>query len=145
MTPQRTLRRATSCAGIGLHSGHKVSLTLRPAPADTGIRFRRVDLGGVEVPAHVSHVSGISYATVLSADGVRIETVEHLITADHASFNSSPVTLGRKPVNGRASLRFSTAPRCEFIFAATASNGASIGTSDASGSQFEGDVNFEEI
>ena len=67
MTPQRTLRRATSCAGIGLHSGHKVSLTLRPAPADTGIRFRRVDLGGVEVPAHVSHVSGISYATVLSA------------------------------------------------------------------------------
>src|SRR6476620_245296 len=81
MTPQRTLRRATSCAGIGLHSGHKVSLTLRPAPADTGIRFRRVDLGGVEVPAHVSHVSGISYATVLSADGVRIETVEHLLSA----------------------------------------------------------------
>ena len=81
MTPQRTLRRATSCAGIGLHSGHKVSLTLRPAPADTGIRVRRVDLGGVEVPAHVSHVSGISYATVLSADGVRIETVEHLLSA----------------------------------------------------------------
>ena len=81
MTPQRTLRRTTSCAGIGLHSGHKVSLTLRPAPADTGIRFRRVDLGGVEVPAHVSHVSGISYATVLSADGVRIETVEHLLSA----------------------------------------------------------------
>ncbi|HEY8550531.1 MAG TPA: UDP-3-O-acyl-N-acetylglucosamine deacetylase [Vicinamibacterales bacterium] len=81
MTPQRTLRRATSCAGIGLHSGHKVSLTLRPAPAGSGIRFRRLDLGGVEIPAHVSHVAGISYATVLSRNGVRIETVEHLLSA----------------------------------------------------------------
>jgi UDP-3-O-[3-hydroxymyristoyl] N-acetylglucosamine deacetylase len=81
MTPQRTLRRATSCAGIGLHSGHKVSLTLRPAAADSGIRFRRLDLGGLEIPAHVSYVSGISYATVLGRDGIRIETVEHLLSA----------------------------------------------------------------
>jgi len=81
MDAQRTLRRSISCAGIGLHSGTKVTLSLKPAPADFGIRFRRVDLGGVEVPAHVSHVAGISYATVLSADGVRIETVEHLLSA----------------------------------------------------------------
>ena len=45
MHAQRTLRRPISCAGIGLHSGHKVSLSLKPAAADSGIRFRRSDLG----------------------------------------------------------------------------------------------------
>ena len=67
MDPQRTLERSLSCAGIGLHSGHKVSLTLKPAPADTGIRFRRADLGGVEIPAHVSHVCAISLRDAVSA------------------------------------------------------------------------------
>ena len=81
MTPQRTLRRATSCAGIGLHSGHKVSLTLRPAPADTGIRFRRVDLGGLEIPATVTHLGGIQYQTGLTREAVSVETVEHLLAA----------------------------------------------------------------
>src|SRR5215470_1911777 len=81
MTYQRTLRRTISCAGIGLHSGHKVTLTLRPAPADTGIVFRRMDLGGLEIPAHVDFVSGISYATVLGRGQARVETVEHLLSA----------------------------------------------------------------
>ena len=81
MTPQRTLRRATSCAGIGLHSGHKVTLTLRPAPADTGIRFRRVDLGGVEIPAHVVPRLRHQLRDGPRRDGVRIETVEHLLSA----------------------------------------------------------------
>ncbi len=81
MTLQRTLRRSTACAGIGLHSGHKVTLTLKPAPADSGIIFRRMDLGGVEVPAHVSLVSGISYATILARGTARVETVEHLLSA----------------------------------------------------------------
>src|SRR5690349_20466865 len=81
MTYQRTLRRTISCAGIGLHSGHKVTLTLRPAPVDTGIVFRRMDLGGLEIPAHVDFVSGISYATVLGRGQARVETVEHLLSA----------------------------------------------------------------
>ena len=51
MDPQRTLKRSISCAGIGLHSGKKVTLSLKPAPAGSGIRFRRTDLGGVEIPA----------------------------------------------------------------------------------------------
>ena len=55
MDVQQTLKRQISCAGIGLHSGQKVTLTLKPAPADTGIRFRRTDLG-VEIPASVDHV-----------------------------------------------------------------------------------------
>jgi len=81
MNAQRTLRRSVSCAGIGLHSGKKVTLSLRPAAAGTGIRFRRADLGGLEVPATVEHVGGINYATGLSRDAVHIETVEHLLSA----------------------------------------------------------------
>jgi UDP-3-O-[3-hydroxymyristoyl] N-acetylglucosamine deacetylase len=81
MHAQRTLRRAISCAGIGLHSGKKVTLSLKPASADSGIRFRRSDLGGLEVPARVSHVGGINYATGLRDDTVRVDTVEHLMAA----------------------------------------------------------------
>jgi UDP-3-O-[3-hydroxymyristoyl] N-acetylglucosamine deacetylase len=80
MDAQRTLRRQISCAGIGLHSGHKVTLTLRPAPADTGIIFRRSDVG-VDIPATVQHVSAVHYATVLGKGGVTVETVEHLLAA----------------------------------------------------------------
>src|SRR6188768_4140536 len=81
MSVQRTLRRATSCAGIGLHSGGRVTLSLRPAPADFGIRFRRADLGGLEVPATADHVVGINYATGLARDAVKVDTVEHLLAA----------------------------------------------------------------
>ncbi|HLG58033.1 MAG TPA: UDP-3-O-acyl-N-acetylglucosamine deacetylase [Vicinamibacterales bacterium] len=81
MSAQRTLKRATSCAGIGLHSGRKVTLSLKPAAAGSGIRFRRSDLGGLEVPAEVNHVGGINYATGLMRDAVRVDTVEHLLAA----------------------------------------------------------------
>jgi UDP-3-O-[3-hydroxymyristoyl] N-acetylglucosamine deacetylase len=81
MHTQRTLRRSLSCAGIGLHSGNKVTLSLKPAPPDFGIRFRRSDLGGVEVPATVAHVGGLNHATGLARDTVRVDTVEHLLAA----------------------------------------------------------------
>jgi len=81
MNQQRTLRRTISCAGIGLHSGKKVALSLKPATADSGIRFRRSDLGGQEVPATVNHVGGINHATGLMRDTIRVETVEHLLAA----------------------------------------------------------------
>src|SRR5436853_1695054 len=81
MDAQRTLRRAVSCAGIGLHSGRKVTLSLKPAPADFGIRFRRADLGGLEIPATVSNLGGIQYATGLSLREGSVETIEHLLAA----------------------------------------------------------------
>ena len=81
MELQRTLRRSTSCAGIGLHSGKKVTLSLKPAAPNSGIRFRRTDLGGVEIPAHVSHVGAVAYATQLRSGEARVETVEHLLAA----------------------------------------------------------------
>ena len=81
MTLQRTLRRAISCTGIGLHSGKKVSLSLKPAPVGSGIRFKRLDLGGAEVPASVRHVATLNYATGLANDAACVDTVEHLLAA----------------------------------------------------------------
>jgi len=81
MDAQRTLRRSISCAGIGLHSGRKVTLSLKPAPPDAGIRFRRTDLGGLEIPASAEHVGGIQYATGLTRERATVETVEHLLAA----------------------------------------------------------------
>ena len=81
MDVQRTLRRPVSCVGIGLHSGNKVQLSLKPAPVDFGIRFRRTDLGNHEVPATVQHLAGIQLATGLAHNKVSVETVEHLLSA----------------------------------------------------------------
>src|SRR5687768_2482530 len=81
MHAQRTIRRSISCAGIGLHSGNKVTLSLKPAPANSGIRFRRSDLGGLEVAATIQHVGGNKLATGLARDTVRVDTVEHLLAA----------------------------------------------------------------
>ena len=81
MNAQRTIRRSISCAGIGLHSGNKVTLSLKPAPADFGIRFRRTDLGGMEIPATVEHLAAINYATGLARNTASVDTVEHLLSA----------------------------------------------------------------
>src|ERR1700737_285084 len=81
MDAQRTIRRHISCVGIGLHSGNKVNLTLKPAPADFGIRLRGTDLGDHEVPATVHNLAGIQLATGLARNEVSVETVEHLLAA----------------------------------------------------------------
>jgi len=81
MDAQRTLRRQISCVGIGLHSGNKVNLTLKPASANFGIRFRRTDVGGHEVPATIQHLAGIQLATGLARNEVSVETIEHLMAA----------------------------------------------------------------
>lgn len=81
MDSQRTLRRQVSCAGIGLHSGNKVTLSLKPAPANSGIRFRRTDLGNLEIRAAVANLAGMHYATGLAQNEGSVETVEHLLAA----------------------------------------------------------------
>jgi UDP-3-O-[3-hydroxymyristoyl] N-acetylglucosamine deacetylase len=75
---QRTLKQRSSVAGVGLHSGAPVRLTVAPAPADTGIVFVRA---GVEVPALAGNVVDTTLNTSLGRDGVRIGTVEHLLAA----------------------------------------------------------------
>ena len=80
---QSTLRNPIGCSGVGLHAGQAVTLTLRPAPAETGIVFRRRDLG-VEIPARFDRVSETRLCTVLSLPGrpeCRVGTVEHLMAA----------------------------------------------------------------
>jgi len=82
MIRQRTLKNVIRATGVGLHSGRKVFLTLRPAPADTGIVFRREDLEPVvEIPARAGNVGDTSLSTSLIKNHVRISTVEHLLSA----------------------------------------------------------------
>lgn len=78
---QHTIRRSVSYSGIGLHSGKRVTMSLKPARAGRGIRFRRADLGGIEIPATVDNVDRLHYATALSRDAGTVETVEHLLAA----------------------------------------------------------------
>ncbi len=82
MISQRTLKNVIRATGVGIHSGEKVFLTLRPAAVNTGIVFRRTDLDPVvEVPARAEYVSDTSMNTTLERDGVRVSTVEHLLSA----------------------------------------------------------------
>lgn len=83
MIKQRTIKTAVSETGIGLHKGDKVTMTLRPAPANTGIVFRRVDLEPyVDIPARANAVGDTMLCTCLSnEDGTSISTVEHLASA----------------------------------------------------------------
>jgi len=79
---QRTLKNVIRATGVGLHTGEKISLTLRPAPVDTGVVFRRVDLDPpLEIKASPENVGDTSLSTTLVSDGVRISTVEHLLSA----------------------------------------------------------------
>jgi UDP-3-O-[3-hydroxymyristoyl] N-acetylglucosamine deacetylase len=78
---QKTIRREVSCAGIGLHCGKRVSLKLLPAPADTGVRFRRVDLGGQEIPVSLENLHQTVFATTLTHRDASISTVEHVLSA----------------------------------------------------------------
>ena len=82
MLKQRTIKKPIKAIGIGLHSGTKVELTLRPASTDTGILFRRVDLDPVvELPAMATGVGDTRMASVLARGDVRVSTVEHLLSA----------------------------------------------------------------
>ena len=82
MIKQRTLKNVIRATGVGLHTGKKVLLTLRPASANTGIIFRRVDLDpAVEIPAKPKYVGDTSLSTTLVKDNARISTVEHLLSA----------------------------------------------------------------
>ena len=82
MLKQCTLRRTVTAVGIGLHSGRRVKLEMRPAAPDTGIIFRRVDLTPpVELPARPTSVNDTRMATTLNEGKIIISTIEHLMSA----------------------------------------------------------------
>jgi UDP-3-O-[3-hydroxymyristoyl] N-acetylglucosamine deacetylase len=82
MVRQRTLKNSIQANGVGLHTGEKVYLTLHPSAPDTGVVFRRIDLNPVvEIPAKAENVGDTMLSTTLIKDGVRVSTVEHLLSA----------------------------------------------------------------
>ncbi|HEU6446932.1 MAG TPA: bifunctional UDP-3-O-[3-hydroxymyristoyl] N-acetylglucosamine deacetylase/3-hydroxyacyl-ACP dehydratase [Verrucomicrobiae bacterium] len=82
MLNQQTLNHSVSFSGIGLHSGNRVNMTILPAPANSGVRFRRVDLDGKpEIKARVENVSETNRSTTLAKGNVKIHTVEHVLAA----------------------------------------------------------------
>ncbi len=82
MIKQRTLKNVIRATGVGLHTGEKVYLTLRPAAPDTGIVFRRIDLEPpVDVHASYSNVTDTRLSSTIENDGVRVATVEHIMSA----------------------------------------------------------------
>lgn len=86
MIQQRTIKSLTRAVGVGVHSGHKVELTLRPAPPDTGIVFRRTDLPvPVDIPVSATAVSDTRMASTISPGGdpgaPKVQTIEHLMSA----------------------------------------------------------------
>jgi UDP-3-O-[3-hydroxymyristoyl] N-acetylglucosamine deacetylase len=80
MRHETTILRPVEATGVGLHSGVPVKMKLLPAPAGTGIVFRRSDLDGFEIPASWRYVQRVSYATSLMRQGVLISTTEHLLS-----------------------------------------------------------------
>src|SRR4249919_345623 len=82
MIKQRTVKTTVRATGVGLHTGEKVAMALRPAPIDTGIVFCRSDLpGNPAIPARATNVSNTTMATVIEKNGARVSTVEHLMSA----------------------------------------------------------------
>ena len=81
LAPQVTIERPVEAQGIGLHTAVKCHLRMVPAPANTGIVFRRVDLDNFEIEAHVRNLARVSYATSLMKKGVLLSTTEHLLAA----------------------------------------------------------------
>jgi UDP-3-O-[3-hydroxymyristoyl] N-acetylglucosamine deacetylase len=82
MLKQRTLKNVIRATGVGIHTGEKVYMTLRPAPINSGIIFRRIDLPSpVDIRACCESVGETSLSTTLVRDGVRVSTVEHLLSA----------------------------------------------------------------
>jgi len=82
MLRQRSLKSSVSASGVGLHTGQKVRLTLRPAPPDTGVVFRRIDLASpVDIPARADLVGETRLSSCLVKDGAKLYTVEHLMSA----------------------------------------------------------------
>jgi UDP-3-O-[3-hydroxymyristoyl] N-acetylglucosamine deacetylase len=81
MEYQKTIKRAISCSGIGLHSGRSVNLRMLPADPDTGVIFRRTDLANAEIKVVQDFITQVHYATSISNGKIKLFTVEHLLAA----------------------------------------------------------------
>lgn len=79
---QQTIQKPVTCSGVGIHSGCRVSLTLRPAPSGTGIVFGRKDVSGSpKIPVSIENIRPALLSTTVGVDGVQVQTIEHLLAA----------------------------------------------------------------
>ncbi|MBI2882741.1 MAG: UDP-3-O-acyl-N-acetylglucosamine deacetylase [Candidatus Methylomirabilis oxyfera] len=82
MSHQRTLQTIATCKGTGIHTGQSVKMALRPAPANSGVVFKRIDLPSAPtIEAKPAHVVDVHYATTIGKDGLKVRTIEHLMAA----------------------------------------------------------------
>ena len=81
MLKQRTIKKSVKARGVGIHSGKQVNMTLIPASSDHGVVFRRLDAGGRQVHAHSAFVNEVVLSTGLESQGVKVSTIEHLMSA----------------------------------------------------------------
>ena len=81
MVKQRTIKKTVKARGIGIHSGKLVNMTLIPAESDHGVVFKRLDVGGRQVHAHSAFVNEVVLSTTLESQGVKVSTIEHLMSA----------------------------------------------------------------
>ena len=81
MVKQRTIKKTVKARGVGIHSGKLVNMTLIPAEADHGVVFKRLDAGGRQVHAHSAFVNEVVLSTGLESQGVKVSTIEHLMSA----------------------------------------------------------------
>lgn len=124
MSQQQTLRQSVSYSGIGLHSGNRVTMTLLPAPPNSGLRFRRTDLDGKpEIEARIENVTQTNRSTTLAKGNAKIQTVEHVLAAlagagiDNAVIevdaNEPPIGDGSAREYGRMIEHANLAPQAE--------------------------------
>ena len=100
MLRQRTLKTAIRATGVGLHTGEKVYMTLRPAAENSGITFRRIDLDEpVDIPADPTLVGETMLGTTLIKDGVKVATVEHLLAVFRVRWRSIDMAGGILALN----------------------------------------------
>src|SRR5947209_4374555 len=108
MFKQRTLKSVIRATGVGLHTGEKVAVTLRPASPDVGIVFRRIDLPvPIDIVADAFKVTDARLCSALEANGAKVATVEHLMSAFGGSASTTPTSISR----GRKFLSWTGAPR----------------------------------
>jgi UDP-3-O-[3-hydroxymyristoyl] N-acetylglucosamine deacetylase / 3-hydroxyacyl-[acyl-carrier-protein] dehydratase len=82
LVQQRTIKHPVTLSGVGIHTGNMTNMTFKPAPENTGIRFRRIDLGGKpEIPADIDYVTDVSRGTTIAIGDAKVHTVEHVMAA----------------------------------------------------------------
>ena len=116
MRLQQTLANPVSCIGVGLHSGEPVTMTLRPAPPDTGVVFvNRNGHAGASLAASVDHLVPTELCTAISGNGFQVKTIEHVLAGKVKDFAVGPFDFDFTTSGGSAALTFHPCGLCRVV------------------------------